>query len=162
VRARRPTDDLAWIAGELARVGEALRAALTAARKAQDKPRTLVLSTILANLKNREIELKRALISDDVIDVLRKGIKTRRESVEQYTAANRPELADVERFQIGVLEEFLPPAVDPEEIRAAVRQAIAGGARDVGKLMGQVLPQFKGRADGKDVNRIAREELQAS
>ncbi|HET8837129.1 MAG TPA: GatB/YqeY domain-containing protein [Gemmatimonadales bacterium] len=143
-------------------VGEALRAALTAARKAQDKPRTLVLSTILANLKNREIELKRALISDDVIDVLRKGIKTRRESVEQYTAANRPELADAERFQIGVLEEFLPPAVDPEEIRAAVRQAIAGGARDIGKVMGLVLPQFKGRADGKDVNRIVREELQAS
>lgn len=142
--------------------GEALRAALTASRKAQDKPRTLVLSTILANLKNREIELKRPVTGDDVIDVLRKGIKTRRESVEQYTTANRPDLADVERFQIAVLEEFLPPAVDPEEIRAAVRQAIAGGARDVGKLMGQVLPQFKGRADGKDVNRIVREELQAS
>ena len=143
-------------------VGEALRAALTVARKAQDKPRTLVLSTILANLKNREIELKRPVTSDDVIDVLRKGIKTRRESVEQYTAAKRPDLADAERFQIAVLEEFLPPAVDPEEIRAAVRQAIAAGARDVGKLMGQVLPQFKGRADGKDVNRIVREELQAS
>lgn len=143
-------------------VGEALRAALTAARKAQDKPRTLVLSTILANLKNREIELKRPLTADDVIDVLRKGIKTRRESVEQYTKANRPDLADAERFQIAVLEEFLPPAVDPEEIRAAVRQVIAGGARDIGKVMGQVLPQFKGRADGKDVNRIVREELQAS
>ena len=143
-------------------VGEALRAALTAARKAQDKPRTLVLSTILANLKNREIELKRPVTGDDVIDVLRKGIKTRRESVEQYSAANRPELADAERFQIAVLEEFLPPAVDAEEIRAAVRQAIAGGARDIGKVMGQVLPQFKGRADGKDVNRIVREELQAS
>jgi uncharacterized protein YqeY len=143
-------------------VGEALRAALTAARKAQDKPRTLVLSTILANLKNREIELKRPVTGDDVIDVLRKGIKTRRESVEQYAAASRPDLADAERFQIAVLEEFLPPAVDPEEIRAAVRQAIAGGARDIGKVMGQVLPQFKGRADGKDVNRIAREELQAS
>lgn len=143
-------------------VGEALRAALTAARKAQDKPRTLVLSTILANLKNREIELKRPVSGDDVIDVLRKGIKTRRESVEQYTAAHRPDLADTERFQIAVLEEFLPPAVDPEEIRAAVRQAIAGGARDIGKVMGQVLPQFKGRADGKDVNRIVREELQAS
>ena len=143
-------------------VGEALRAALTTARKAQDKPRTLVLSTILANLKNREIELKRPLTGDDVIDVLRKGIKTRRESVEQYTAANRPDLADAERFQIAVLEEFLPPAVDPEEIRVAVRHAIAGGARDIGKVMGQVLPQFKGRADGKDVNRIVREELQAS
>jgi hypothetical protein len=142
--------------------GEALRAALTAARKAQDKARTLVLSTILANLKNREIELKRPVTSDDVIDVLRKGVKTRRESVEQYTAANRPDLADAERFQIAVLQEFLPPAVDPEEIRAAVRQAIAGGTRDIGKVMGQVLPQFKGRVDGKDVNRIVREELQAS
>jgi uncharacterized protein YqeY len=60
-----------------------------------------------------------------------------------------------------VLEEFLPPAVDPEEIRAAVRAAIAGGATDVGKVMGQVLPRFKGRADGKVVNGIVREELQA-
>jgi hypothetical protein len=139
-----------------------LRAALTAARKAQDKPRTLVLGTILANLKNREIELKRPLTGDDVIEVLRKGIKTRRESVEQYTTANRSDLAEAERYQIGVLEEFLPPAVDPEEIRSAVRTAIAGGAKDIGKVMGQVLPQFKGRADGKDVNRIVREELQAS
>jgi len=145
-----------------AKVAEALRAALTAARKAQDKQRTLVLGTILANLKNREIELKRAVTDDDVIEVLRKGIKTRRESVEQYTAAKRPELADTEQFQIGVLEEFLPPAVDPEEIRTAVRAASAGGAKDVGKVMGQVLPQFKGRADGRDVNRIVREELQAS
>jgi hypothetical protein len=143
-------------------VGEALRAALIAARKAQDKPRTLVLGTILANLKNREIELKRPVTGADVIEVLRKGIKTRRESVEQYAAANRPDLAEAERFQIGVLEEFLPPAVDPEEIRAAVRTAIAGGAKDIGKVMGQVLPQFKGRADGRDVNRIVREELQAS
>ena len=145
-----------------AKVAEALRAALTAARKAQDKQRTLVLGTILANLKNREIELKRAVTDDDVIEVLRKGIKTRRESVEQYTAAKRPELADTEQFQIGVIEEFLPPAVDPEEIRTAVRAAIAGGAKAVGRVMGQVLPQFKGRADGRDVNRIVREELQAS
>lgn len=141
---------------------DALRAALTAARKAQAKDRTLVLGTILANLKNREIELRHPPTDDDVIDVLRKGIKTRRESVEQYLAANRPDLAQAEQFQITVLEEFLPPAVDPEEIRAAVRAAIAGGAKDIGKVMGQVLPRFKGRADGKDVNRIVREELQAS
>jgi hypothetical protein len=141
---------------------EPLRAALTAARKAQDKNRTLVLSTILANVKNREIELKRPVTPDDVVEVLRRGIKTRRESVEQYTAANRPELAESERLQIAVLEEFLPPAVDPEEIRTAVRAAIAGGARDIGKVMGQVVPRFKGRADGKDINRIVREELQAS
>jgi uncharacterized protein YqeY len=134
---------------------------MNAARKAQDKDRTLVLGTILANLKNREIELRRPITDDDVVDVLRKGIKTRRESVEQYTAANRPELAAIEQSQIRVLEEFLPPAVDPEEIRGAVRAAIAGGAKDIGKVMGQVLPRFKGRADGKLINQIVREELQA-
>ena len=134
---------------------------MNAARKAQNKDRTLVLGTILANLKNREIELRRPVTDDDVIDVLTKGIKTRRESVEQYTAANRPELAAIEQSQIRVLEEFLPPAVDPEEIRGAVRAAIAGGAKDIGKVMGQVLPRFKGRADGKLINQIVREELQA-
>jgi uncharacterized protein YqeY len=135
---------------------------MNAARKAQDKGRTLVLGTILANLKNREIELRRPATDEEVLEVLRKGVKTRRESVEQYSAANRPELAEVELSQIRVLEEFLPPAVDPEEIRGAVRAAIAGGARDVGKVMGQVLPKFKGRADGKVINQIVREELQSS
>ncbi len=142
-------------------VGEAVRAAMNASRRAQDKGRTLVLGTILASLKNREIELRRPATDDEVLDVLRKGIKTRRESVEQYTAANRPELAQLETSQIQVLEEFLPPAVDPEEIRAAVKAAIAAGARDLGKVMGQVLPKFKGGADGKIVNQIVREELQA-
>jgi uncharacterized protein len=134
---------------------------MNASRKAQDKDRTLVLGTILSNLKNREIELRRPVGDEDVFEVLRKGIKTRRESAEQYTAANRPELADVERSQIRVLEEFLPPAVDPEEIRSVVRAAIAGGATDLGKVMGQVLPKFRGRAEGKLINQIVREELQA-
>jgi uncharacterized protein len=138
-----------------------LRAALNAARKAQDKERTLVLGTILANLKNREIELRRPATDDEVADVLRKGIKIRREAVEQYTAAARKDLADAETAQISVLEEFLPPAVDPEEIRAAVRTAIGGGAKDIGRVMSQVLPRYKGRADGKLINQIVREELQA-
>jgi uncharacterized protein len=141
-------------------VSEALRAAMNASRRAQDKERTLVLGTILANLKNREIELRRPGTDEEVLEVLRKGIKTRRESAEQYAAANRPELADVERSQIRVLEEFLPPAMDPEEIRGAVRAAIAGGATEIGKVMGQVLPKFRGRADGKVINQIVREELQ--
>jgi uncharacterized protein YqeY len=138
-----------------------LRAALNAARKAQDKERTLVLGTILASLKNREIELRRPATNDEVTDVLRKGIKIRREAVEQYTKASRPDLAGIEAAQIKVLEEFLPPAVDPDEIRAAVRTAIGAGARDIGKVMSQVLPKYKGRADGKLINQIAREELQA-
>jgi hypothetical protein len=134
---------------------------MNAARKAQDKDRTLVLGTILANLKNREIDLRRPATDEEVVEVLRKGIKIRREAIEQYTAGGRTDLAGTEQSQIAVLEEFLPPAVDPEEIRAAVREVIAGGARDLGKVMGQIVPRYKGRADGKVINQIVREELQA-
>ena len=142
-------------------VSEALRAAMNAARKAQDKDRTLVFGTILANLKNREIDLRRPATDEEVVEVLRKGIKIRREAIEQYTAGGRTDLADAEQAQIAVLEEFLPPAVDPEEIRAAVREVIAGGAKELGKVMGQIVPRYKGRADGKLINQIVREELQA-
>lgn len=142
-------------------LAESIRAAMNAARKAQDKDRTLVLGTILANLKNREIELGRLPGDDEVVDVVRKGIKLRREAAEQFAKASRPELARVEEAQIRVLEEFLPPAVDPAEVRAAVREVIAGGTRELGKVMGQVLPRFKGRVEGKVVNQIVREELQA-
>ena len=143
------------------KLASTLRAALNAARKAQDKERTLVLGTIIANLKNREIELRRPATDDEVAEVLRKGIKIRREAVEQYTAGARQDLASIETAQIKVLEEFLPAAADPAEVRAAIRSAIAGGASDIGKVMSQVMPQYKGRADGKLINQIAREELQA-
>jgi uncharacterized protein YqeY len=138
-----------------------LRAAMNAARKAQDKDRTLVLGTILANLKNREIDLRRPATDEEVAEVLRKGIKIRREAIEQYTAGGRTDLVAVEQAQIAVLEEFLPPAVEPEEIRAAVREVIAGGAKDLGKVMGQIIQRYKGRAEGKLINQIVREELQA-
>jgi uncharacterized protein YqeY len=137
-----------------------LRAALNAARKAQDKDRTLVLGTILASVKNREIELRRPATDEEVMEVLRKGIKIRREAVDQYVAASRSDLADIESAQIKVLEEFLPAAVPPDEIRAAVRSAMSGGASDIGKVMALVMPQYKGRADGKLINQIVREELQ--
>ncbi|MBP2648799.1 MAG: hypothetical protein H6Q77_2423 [Gemmatimonadetes bacterium] len=134
--------------------------ALTASRKAQLKDRTLVLGTLLSTLKNREIELKRPLADEDAVEVLRRGVKTRRESVEHYEKAGRLDLSAVELAQIKVIEEFLPADVDPDEIRAAVRTAIAGGAADIGRVMGQVMPAFRGRADGKVINQIVREELQ--
>jgi uncharacterized protein len=132
------------------------------ARKQRDQARTLLLSTILADLKNRELELQHLPSDDETIDVLRRGIKRRREAAEQYAAAGRQELADRELAEVQMLEAFLPAAADPEEIRQAVREAIAAGAKDLGKLMGQVMPRFKGRADGKLVNQIAREELAAT
>jgi uncharacterized protein YqeY len=137
----------------------AMQAALHAARKAHDKDRTRVLGTVLSTLRNREIELRQPLTDADAVDVLRKQIKLRRDAVEQFEAAGRAELAAADAGQIRVIEEFLPPAVDPEEIRAAVRAAIADGATDLGKVMGRIMPAFKGRADGQVINRIVREEL---
>ncbi len=120
-----------------------------------------MLSTAIAALENRRLELGRPLADGDVTEVLRKGIRQREDSAAQFRGGGRAELADREEAQIRVLREFLPPSADPAEIRAAVRAAIAGGAADLGKVMGRVLPAFKGRADGRLINQIAREELEA-
>ena len=132
------------------------------ARKKRDAARTILLSTILADIKNREFELQHPATDDEVGEVLRRGIKRRREAAEAYTAGKRPDRAELELGEVKALEAFLPAAVDPEEIRRAVRVAIGAGANDLGKVMGQVMPQFKGRADGKIVNQIVREELAAA
>jgi uncharacterized protein len=138
-----------------------IHADLTAARKAQDKPRVLLLGTIIADIKNREIELKRDVTDDDVTEVLRRGIKRRRESVEMYDKGARADLAAIERNEIDVLTTYLPVGVSTEEIRAAVVAAIEGGATNVGAVMGKVMSQFKGRAEGGTINAIVREELAA-
>lgn len=143
-------------------LADRLRAAMNEARKQRDQARTLLLSTIISDVKNRELELNHPLSDDETGEVLRRGIKKRRESVEVFEKVGRTEHAATERAEIKTLEEFLPAAVPPEEIRAAVREAIAGGAQDLGKVMGLVMPRFKGRADGKLINQIVREELAAS
>jgi uncharacterized protein len=94
-----------------------------------------------------------------VIDVIRKGIKKRKESIEMFEKGNRAELAAIEKDQAARLEAYLPASVDPEEIRSAVKAAIAGGAKNVGAVMGAVMPKFKGRAEGGVINTIVREEL---
>ena len=136
-----------------------LRGDLNSARKSQDKAGILLLGTVLSEVKNKKIELKRDPTDADVIDVLRKSIKRRRESVEMYTKGNRQDLADKESSEAAALEKYLPAQVSDEELRAAVRAAIAGGATQIGAVMGKVLPQFKGRAEGGTINAIAREEL---
>ena len=136
-----------------------LQGDLNVARKAQDKALVLVLGTVLADLKNRRIELRHDLSEADVIDVLQKGIKRRRESIEMFGAAGRTELAERERAEVAVLERYLPPRVDEGELRAAIQAAIAAGATNIGAVMGQVLPKFKGRAEGGVISALAREEL---
>ncbi len=132
---------------------------LNASRKAQDKAATLLLGTVLSEVKNRRIELRRDPADADVVDVVRKAIKKRRESIEMYDKAGRADLAEKERSEAQALEKYLPPAVSDDEIRAAIRTAIDGGAANIGAVMGKVLPQFKGRAEGGTINAIAREEL---
>lgn len=136
-----------------------LQGELTASRKAQDKAATLLLGTTLSEVKNRSIELQRDLTDDDVIDVIRKGIKKRRESIEMFVKGGRQELADKESAEVTLLEPYLPPQANTDEIRAAVKAAIAAGANNVGAVMGKVMPQFKGKAEGGTINSIAREEL---
>ena len=132
---------------------------LNAARKAQDKAAILLLGTILSDTKNRRIELMRDLTDDDVRDVLRRGIKRRRESVEMYEKGGRSDLVAKESAEIVALEKYLPANVSDDEIRDAVRQAIGSGANNIGEVMGAVMPRFKGRAEGATINRIVREEL---
>jgi uncharacterized protein YqeY len=136
-----------------------LQADQAAARKAQDKARVLLLGTVIAELRNREIELRRDLTEDDMVEVVRKAIKKRRESVALYAKAGRDDLAAREAAEGEALAAYLPAAVDPEVVRAAVREAIAGGATSIGAVMGKVMPAFKGRLEGGTLNAIAREEL---
>ena len=132
---------------------------LNAARKAHAKGQVVLLGTIISDVKNREIELKRGLTDDDVTEVLRRGIKRRRESIEMYDKGGREDLATVERGEVETLGKYLPAAVSDDELRAAVVAAIDGGATNVGAVMGKVMPQFKGRAEGGTINAIVREEL---
>jgi len=132
---------------------------LGAARKAGDKAAVIVLGTTIADARNREIELRRDVTDDDLIDVVGKAIKRRREAIELYLSAKREDLVAKEKAELETLERYLPAAASEADIRAAVRAAIAGGAANIGAVMGKVVPQFKGRAEGSTINAIAREEL---
>jgi uncharacterized protein YqeY len=138
-----------------------LQSSLVTARKAQDKERTLVLSTLVAQAKDHALRIDHPLADADVVDVLRKGLKTRQDSIEQFEKAGRAELAEKEQAQRKVIEEFLPASIDPAVVKAAAKAAVEAGAKDIGALMKVLMPQFKGKADGKVINDAAREALQA-
>jgi uncharacterized protein YqeY len=138
-----------------------LQADLNAARKAHDKAQVMLLGTIISDVKNREIELKREITDEDINDVLRRGVKRRRESIEMFDKGGRADLATSERAEVEMLAKYLPAGVSEDEIRAAVVAAIEGGATNVGAVMGKVMAQYKGRAEGGTINTIVREELAA-
>lgn len=138
-----------------------IRSDLNEARKGRDKLRVLVLSTVLSDVRNKEIEIGEEVEDEGVLQVLTRGIKQRKDASEQMRAAGRGELADKEDEQSAVLVEYLPEGMSAEEVRTMVREIIASGVDQMGPLMGQLMPKTRGRFDGKEANRIVREELDA-
>ncbi|MGR9051028.1 MAG: GatB/YqeY domain-containing protein [Gammaproteobacteria bacterium] len=121
------------------------------AMKGGDKVRLAVIRLIMAAIKQREVDERIELDNDQVISVLDKMLKQRRESIKQYQAGNRDDLAQVEEFEIQVIQGFLPPSLSDEEIDAMVRDAIqqsgAESVKDMGKVMGMLKNKMQGRAD---------------
>jgi len=133
------------------------------AMRAQDKPRLGVLRLIMSEFKKIEVDERIELDDTRVLAVLDKMIKQRRDSVKQYLDAGRQELAEVENYEIGVIQEFMPAGLSAEEISAIVKQAIAESgaesARDIGKVMAIVKPQVQGRADMGEVSKLVKSAL---
>jgi uncharacterized protein YqeY len=136
-----------------------LQADLNEARKQRDRARTLVLSTTLSDIKNREIDLRGTLPEEELLQVMNRAIKQRREAAEQMRAGGREELAEKEESEAALLLSYLPKQLSEDEVRAMIRSEIAGGANAIGPLMGKIMPRIRGRFDGKVANQIAREEL---
>lgn len=136
-----------------------LRADLNTARRGRDRLRTMVLSMTISEVHNREIELGRDATDEDVVEIVNRAIKRRREAAEQIRSAGRPAMADREESEAAVLMSYMPAQLGEAEVRAHVRAAIAAGATSVGAVMAAVMPKVKGRFDGRETNRIVREEL---
>ncbi len=132
---------------------------LREARKKRDRLRTTVLSSTLSELKNQEIEEGREADDEMVKRVLTRALKQRKEAADQMRSGDREELAEKEEREAGILSEFLPPPLDENEVRAMVREIVEGGTTEMGPVMGQLMPRIRGRFDGKEANRIVREEL---
>jgi hypothetical protein len=140
-----------------------IESAMRAAMKARDAVRVSTLRLAMAAAHNRQIELGHELTDAEVIEVLDRQVKQRRESIELYRKGGRPELADAEEAELAVLREFLPEPLTDAELerlaRAAVAATDAKGPTDMGRVMGALVPQTKGRADGKAVSDLVRRLL---
>ena len=142
---------------------DALLADIKVAMKAQEKDRLLALRTLHSEIKNLELIEQKELNDGNVAGVVAKAIKQRMESIEQFKAANRNDLVEKEQAQADIYKKYLPAQLTKEEIEgivaAAIAEAGAQGKQDLGKVMKIVMPQVKGRADGKLVNEIVAQKL---
>jgi hypothetical protein len=142
---------------------DALLADIKVAMKAQEKDRLLALRTLHSEIKNLELIEQKELSDGNVAGVVARAIKQRMESIEQFKAANRNDLVEKEQAQADIYKKYLPAQLTKEEIEvivvAAIAEAGAQGKQDMGKVMKIVMPQVKGRADGKLVNETVAQKL---
>jgi uncharacterized protein YqeY len=140
-----------------------IRAAMKAAMRAKDKERLSTVRLILAEFKRIEVDERIEIDDARALVVLDKMVKQRRDSAEQYTNADRPELADKENAEITVIQEFLPTQLDEAELNALIDAAIAAsdasGMAAMGSVMGQLKPQIQGRADVGAVSKLVKQRL---
>lgn len=136
---------------------------LRQAQKSGDKTRVTVLRLVKAGVKNAEIAQGAPIDDAGVIDVITREVKQHRESITEFTRGNRQDLVAKEEAELATLLEYLPKQMSREEVEAMVRQVIeqvgATGPGDKGKVMSQLMPQLKGRADGREANDIVTELL---
>ncbi len=137
---------------------EKIRADLTAAMKAQEKDRLSTIRMLQSSIKNEQINAGHELSDEEAMAVIRKAVKQRQDSIEQYASAGRTELAEKERAEMDLLKTYLPAELSPEELEAGLREIIAAtGAqskKDLGKVMKEATARYKGRADGKRIQEI--------
>ncbi|WNR46382.1 GatB/YqeY domain-containing protein [Paenibacillus roseipurpureus] len=133
------------------------------AMKSQDKFKLSVIRMVRSTIKNSEIDLKRPLDDNEVLDVLTREIKQRKDSLQEFTKAGRDDLADNLTAELAILAEYMPQQLSEEEVKAIVQQTIqqigASSKADMGKVMTALMPQVKGRADGKVLNQLVQQLL---
>ncbi len=132
--------------------------------KSGDNVRRSVIRLVLSAVHNAEIARRAPLEESDVIGVIAKEARQRQESIEAFRQGGRPDLVEKEEAELAVLQGYLPRQADREEIVAAARRVIAevgaAGPRDKGKVMPRLIAEFKGKADGREINNIVTELLQ--
>ena len=136
---------------------------MKAAMRAKDAPRLGAIRLLLAAMKQKEVDERVELTDTDVISIIEKMIKQRRDSITQYEAGNRKDLADAEKFEITVLQAYMPQALSEAEVAAAIAEAVqASGAKamsDMGKVMAVLKPRLAGRADMGKVSALVKAKL---
>lgn len=136
---------------------------LKQAMRNRDRLRSSVIRLILAGIKNAEIAKREVLDDADILGIITKEVRQRKESILAFRQGNRQDLVDIEEAEMAILAEYLPEQMSREDIVTAVGDVIkeigAQGLQDKGKVMARVIPQLKGKADGRDINAVATELL---